>query len=94
MSMGHPRFFWRPEAGITIDPHWVDVPEPLKTELESHISGLEEIDMGQPCIWFNPETLKCNHYEHRPQMCRDFEIGNPHCRRMRLERGVDQGMGL
>ena len=87
--MGHPQFFWRPDAGIAIDPHWNDVPEHLKSELETYRAGLKEIDLGQPCIWFDESTRQCRHYVHRPQVCRDFEIGNPHCLRMRADQGID-----
>lgn len=24
-----------------------------------------------PCLWLDLETMKCKHYEHRPQICRD-----------------------
>lgn len=41
-----------------------------------------------PCLWFDTETRKCRHHDHRPQICRDFDVGNEHCIRMREEIGV------
>lgn len=87
--MGHPHFFWRPDAAGGVDPHWEGVPAHLKEELQQYIEGLEDIDLGQPCIWYDRDKRRCRHYEHRPQMCRDFETGNPHCLRMRFEQGID-----
>jgi Fe-S-cluster containining protein len=35
------------------------------------------------------ETNQCKHYEHRPQMCRDFEMNSFHCRRLRKSQGFE-----
>lgn len=32
-----------------------------------------------PCLWFDEATLRCRHYELRPQACRDFELNSPSC---------------
>lgn len=35
-----------------------------------------------PCLWFDTETRRCKHYEHRPSTCRDPEVmapGNDAC---------------
>jgi Fe-S-cluster containining protein len=83
LAIGHPHF-WRHDG----DPHWVRLPEELKAELIDYIDGLEEADIGQPCVWFVPETRLCRHYEYRPAMCRDFAAGSVHCLRMRAAHGV------
>ena len=31
------------------------------------------------CYWFDTSTKKCMHHEHRPQICRDFEMGGAIC---------------
>ncbi|WP_145197656.1 YkgJ family cysteine cluster protein [Thalassoglobus polymorphus] len=41
-----------------------------------------------PCMWFDPETLACQHYEHRPQACRDFEINCSSCHSIRDRCGI------
>jgi Fe-S-cluster containining protein len=32
-----------------------------------------------PCFWFDVETRKCKHYEERPEICQDFELGGEAC---------------
>lgn len=32
-----------------------------------------------PCIWLNTETRECRYYDHRPEVCRDFEVGCEAC---------------
>ena len=84
--MGHPHFY----RSTGNDPHWNGLPDVLKKQVNDHIDSLTDIDMGRPCIWLDLETRKCLHYEHRPQMCRDFEVGNPHCLRMREACGISK----
>lgn len=83
MAVGHPQFYRQND-----DPLWRAVPEDLKQQINQHVDSLVEIDLGQPCIWLDLDTLLCKHYEYRPQMCRDFELGNPHCHRLRESYGI------
>ena len=78
LAMGYPHF--RRDADYAI---WKGLPEELKREVDDHLATLTDLGLGKPCIWFDDETKQCRHYEHRPQLCRDFEIGNPHCLRLR-----------
>ena len=87
-SIGHPQF-WRHKTGADADPHWQRLPGHLKDEINEHVASLEEADMFQPCIWFDKQSLGCRHYDYRPQMCRDFEVDSEHCRRMRVEQGIE-----
>lgn len=33
-----------------------------------------------PCLWYDEETRRCKHYEHRPEVCRDSIVpGDPAC---------------
>ncbi len=84
MNVGHPHF-WR----FSADPHWQALPQALKEQVNTYIESLQEDDLGQPCIWLDLETRRCQHYEHRPQMCRDFEVGGEHCRRLRKNAGME-----
>ena len=34
---------------------------------------------GQPCLWWDPATGKCRHHEHRPNICREYEVGGELC---------------
>jgi hypothetical protein len=45
----------------------------------------------RPCVWLDLETRQCKHYEHRPEICRNFEIGAPACLRHRVKFGLDEG---
>jgi Fe-S-cluster containining protein len=42
-----------------------------------------------PCIWFDPSTRRCRHYELRPEACREFEPGGEYCQRFRMQHGVE-----
>ncbi len=42
-----------------------------------------EIREPGPCCWLDPTTRKCRWYEHRPEICRDFELGGESCLRKR-----------
>ena len=37
------------------------------------------------CAWFDMVTRKCRHYEHRPEICQDFEMGGDECVAYRLD---------
>lgn len=32
-----------------------------------------------PCGFLDMVTRQCRHYEHRPEICRDFELGGDDC---------------
>ncbi len=42
---------------------------------------------GEPCCWLDKTTMRCRFYEHRPQICRDFEMGSEACRAWREDGG-------
>lgn len=58
------------------------LPEPLKEELREYRRRRRD---GEPdsddlaCIWLDQSTMKCKHYEHRPSICRDFQVGSDEC---------------
>jgi Fe-S-cluster containining protein len=35
-------------------------------------------------LWFDEDTRQCKHYDLRPWMCRDFEMGSYPCQRWRI----------
>jgi Fe-S-cluster containining protein len=87
-NVGHPHFY-RFATGEKADQHWANLPQHLREEVNQYVDGLESDDLGQPCIWLDRETNQCKHYEHRPQMCRDFEMNSFHCRRLRKSQGFE-----
>ena len=58
----------------------------LVDEIDFHFSGLTR---GQEplarCLWFDPLTRQCQHYEYRPQVCIDYELGGRACLSRRRE---------
>lgn len=34
---------------------------------------------NSPCCWLDLETRECKHYEHRPELCKNFELGGRDC---------------
>ena len=43
---------------------------------------------GTPCLWYDPATRRCRHYEHRPLACREFPVGEEDCRDARRRAGI------
>jgi len=43
---------------------------------------------GTPCLWLDPDSGRCRHYDHRPRDCREFAVGGPDCRDARRRAGV------
>lgn len=37
------------------------------------------------CLWFDEQTLRCRHYDLRPDAGREFEINSPSCLAVRVE---------
>jgi len=69
------------------------IPSELRAELGAmHDRFLAEgfPPAGSPCVWYDPETRRCRHYEHRPRLCRDAILpGDFFCRRWRKTMGID-----
>lgn len=58
-----------------------DKPPPeLEWDIDEHAF---RYDQGLPCLWYDAETRQCKHYEHRPEVCREFEMGGDDCLEMR-----------
>lgn len=83
-AVGHPHFYRNSHNEL-----WNKLPAELQQEVNEYIDGLTDIDLGQPCFWLDPQTKKCRHYEYRPEVCRDFELGSHHCHRLRKAHGLD-----
>lgn len=56
------------------------LPAELVAEIDEQFAGLTRGQEPQErCLWFDPATLRCRHYEFRPQVCRDYELGGRAC---------------
>ena len=60
-------------------------------EIDENFQGLHR---GQEplerCLWFDSATRKCRHYQWRPQVCRDYELGGDACLATREKGGLMQ----
>jgi Fe-S-cluster containining protein len=63
------------------------VPDELRVTFELLAAG--ESNEVRPCVWLDLETRQCRHYDHRPQICRDFERGSASCGLARWRYRVD-----
>lgn len=62
-------------------------PKELEWDIDAHAM---RYDYGLPCLWFNVETKRCNHYEHRPEACRDAVVpGDEYCLNFRSKGGKE-----
>ena len=64
------------------------IPLVLLEDLEAIMCGPLFGDDNCPCIWLNRASGKCNHHQHRPNVCRDFEIGGEACLEIRRRAGI------
>ncbi len=66
----------------------------LRAELKKGINDFlisprsKLVDEYSPCFWLDVTTGRCKNYEHRPDICRDFEVGNAGCREFRSDVGL------
>ena len=60
-----------------------DSDSPLSAEEENQLQdvlhGMCGGDDETPCIWLDRLTGRCKHYEKRPPVCREFEVGSEAC---------------
>jgi Fe-S-cluster containining protein len=63
------------------------VPAAMRKVLSKH-SIFEVLQEESPCIWFDMATKKCKHYDLRPPICRDFEMGSRFCLEHRERFGI------
>ena len=60
------------------------LPAHLIEEIDRHFAGLFRGQEPQGrCLWYDPETQSCKHYEWRPEVCRDYELAGPECLSLR-----------
>jgi Fe-S-cluster containining protein len=80
------------ETGV----RWEEIPRGVRRHLGQYFLDVDVKEVrenlsfaGKPCIWWDQHTRKCKHYEIRPSICRDFEVGAEDCLRFRDERDID-----
>lgn len=64
----------------------VGLPQELILQIDEHFMGLFRGQEPQErCLWFDAVARRCRHYEWRPQVCRDYELGGSACVALRRE---------
>jgi Fe-S-cluster containining protein len=53
--------------------------EALKREAERHHEARADAKWDDHCPWLDPRTRLCAHYDERPKVCQEFEIGGEDC---------------
>ncbi len=49
------------------------LPPDLRRDYQAKLAQrLADDDDTLPCFWYDPADRGCQHYDHRPQICRDF----------------------
>ena len=66
---------------------WRYLAPDLLKEVQTVLDDVRHQD-GSPCIWLDLTSLRCMHYEDRPDVCRDFELGGKWCVQHREELGL------
>ena len=60
------------------------MPDDLIREIDDAFGGLVRGQEPQErCVWFDPAGRRCRHYEFRPQVCRDDDLGGAACIELR-----------
>lgn len=57
-------------------------------EAEAALKATCGASFGSPCLWYDPESARCRHHEHRPRACREFAVGGVDCLGARRRSGV------
>ena len=61
-----------------------DLPEELIRDIDERFAGLTRGQEPQErCVWFDAAGRRCKHYQWRPQLCRDYELGGSACLSLR-----------
>lgn len=64
-------------------------PQELADELDRHFLGLQRGQEPQEqCLWYDDQTKSCRHYEWRPQICHDYELGGQECLTLRAKHRI------
>lgn len=73
------------------DPELELLPDDVRADYERGMADRDQAGWPDdvPCFWLDLQTLRCRHYDHRPMICRDFDVGGEGCRVWRAEFNID-----
>lgn len=70
------------------------MPATIKRKLREYYQRMwrketpDRTGFDMPCLWFDEATKRCRHYEWRPDICREFEVGGEGCLEWRSSAGI------
>ena len=61
-----------------------DLPESLIQEIDANFAGLSRgQEPLEQCLWYDTVAHSCKHYQWRPALCHEYELGGAECLRLR-----------
>lgn len=60
----------------------------LPDDLREEVDAAEDNGVDS-CVWLEPISGECTNYEHRPFVCREFEVGCESCLSFRRFYNID-----
>ena len=51
----------------------------LPGHIVDELLGAGKREDSDACLWLDEVTGRCKHYEYRPMLCREFELGGDVC---------------
>ena len=64
---------------------WKALPDDLRRTLDDYYRAVRDgvledrESIADPCLWYDPVSGRCSHYQWRPEACRLFEAGGDDC---------------
>jgi Fe-S-cluster containining protein len=69
-----------------------DIPPELLAEMQGMLAEWDAhgfLPDEAPCVWYDADKKLCRNHQHRPEVCREFEVGGSGCQRVRRLFGID-----
>jgi Fe-S-cluster containining protein len=90
--MGYPPFvgMYEGEHEDKSDPEWLRLKATHPELAAEALQGAKDNRGGEqlPCLWLDPVTRQCMHYDQRPAVCREFIRGEDACIEHRQRIGI------
>ena len=61
----------------------------LPADLVDELLAAGKREDSEICLWLDEATGRCKYYEHRPILCREFELGGDVCLSVRKLYHID-----
>lgn len=68
------------------DPEYIALPDAVRADYDERITKRAATGWPPdvPCFWLTSEK-RCMYYEHRPEICRELELGSEGCQSWRYQ---------